>query len=96
MTPEKVFFFFAAPDCPLTVAVKGETILSPCYQAKIDAMMKGRRLGEGSAVGSKNYVIDRVGEIIESGVDEIMFGGLQTETPEEFERFEREVLMAFS
>ena len=31
------FFFFAAPDFPLTVAVKGETILSPCYQAKTDA-----------------------------------------------------------
>ena len=82
------------------VAEISKTILMPTLlsddQAKIDAMMKGRRLGEGSAVGSKNYVIDRVGEIIESGVDEIMFGGLQTETPEEFERFEREVLTAFS
>ena len=65
-------------------------------QAKIDAMIKGRRLGEVSAVGSKNYVIDRAGEIVESGVDEIMFGGLQMETPEEFERFENEILTAFS
>ena len=77
-----------------------KTVLMPTLlsddPAKIDSMMKGRRLGEGSAVGSKNYVIDRVGEIIESGVDEIMFGGLQTETPEEFERFEKEVLTAFS
>ena len=36
-------------------------------------MMKGRRLGEG-AQSDQNYVIDRVGEIIDSGVDEIMFG----------------------
>ena len=30
-------FLFSAPDFPLTVAVKGETILPPCYQAKTDA-----------------------------------------------------------
>jgi len=28
---------FSAPECTLTVAVEGETILFPCYQAKIDA-----------------------------------------------------------
>ncbi len=70
------------------------TLLSDDVSATA-AMIKGRRLGEGSAVGSKNYVIDRVGEIAGAGVDEIMFGGIQTEHPDEFVRFEEEVLSAF-
>jgi hypothetical protein len=36
-----------------------------------------------------------VGEFIDAGVDEIMFGGIQTEQPDEFSRFEEEVLGAF-
>ncbi len=76
-----------------------KTILMPALlsdnKAEIDALMKGRGLGEGSAVGSKNYIIDRVGEIIEAGVDEIMFGGILTDRPEEFDRFDEEILSAF-
>ncbi len=60
------------------------------------AMIKGRNLGEGSAIGSKSLIIDRVGEIIEAGVDEIMFGGILTDTPEEFVRFDEEILSAFT
>lgn len=59
-------------------------------------MIKGRRLGDGSAVGSKDYVIDRVGEIVDAGVDEIMFGGIQTEQPDEFVHFEEEILSALT
>ena len=59
-------------------------------------MIKGRNLGAGSAIGEKNYIIDRVGEIIEGGVDEIMFAGILTETPDEFVRYEEEILSAFN
>lgn len=76
-----------------------KTILMPTLltddRRTADAMLKARRLGEGSAVGNRNYIIDRVGEIIEGGVDEIMFGGIPTEHPDEFVRFEEEVLSAF-
>jgi alkanesulfonate monooxygenase SsuD/methylene tetrahydromethanopterin reductase-like flavin-dependent oxidoreductase (luciferase family) len=76
-----------------------KTILMPSLlsddKAACDALMQGRGLGAGSAVGSKNYIIDRVGEIIEAGVDEIMFGGILTDTPDEFVRFEEEILRAF-
>jgi alkanesulfonate monooxygenase SsuD/methylene tetrahydromethanopterin reductase-like flavin-dependent oxidoreductase (luciferase family) len=70
------------------------TLLSDDKEA-VQAMIKGRRLGDGSAVGGKGFIIDRVGEIIDAGVDEIMFGGIQTEQPDEFSRFEEEVLGAF-
>ena len=71
------------------------TLLSDDKEA-VEAMKKGRRLGEGSALGERNYIIDRIGEIIDAGVQEIMFGGILTETPEEFSRFEEEVLSAFN
>ena len=64
-------------------------------KAAVDAFMQGRRLGAGSAAGSKNYIIDRVGEIIDAGVDEIMFGGILSDQPDEFVRFEEEVIAAF-
>ncbi|MEM7016299.1 MAG: LLM class flavin-dependent oxidoreductase [Pseudomonadota bacterium] len=77
-----------------------KTILMPTLlsddQKAVDAMIKGRNLGAGSAVGSKSLIIDRVGEIIDAGVDEIMFGGILTDTPEEFVRFDEEILSAFS
>ncbi len=59
------------------------------------AMIKARRLGEGAAIGPKNYVIDRLGEIAGAGVDEIMIGGLNSETPEVYQHYEQEVLSAF-
>ena len=31
------FSLFSAPECTLAVAVEGEMILFPCYQAKTDA-----------------------------------------------------------
>lgn len=70
------------------------TLLSDDKKA-VEAMMTGRRLGEGSALGSKNYIVDRIGELIEAGVEEIMFGGIDTAEPDEFTRYEEEVLSAF-
>jgi alkanesulfonate monooxygenase SsuD/methylene tetrahydromethanopterin reductase-like flavin-dependent oxidoreductase (luciferase family) len=59
------------------------------------AFMAGRRLGEGSAAGTRNYVIDRIGEIIEAGAQEIMIGGLATDDIENFQRFDEEVIRVF-
>jgi alkanesulfonate monooxygenase SsuD/methylene tetrahydromethanopterin reductase-like flavin-dependent oxidoreductase (luciferase family) len=70
------------------------TLLSEDSNA-CEAMIKARRLGEGSAIGSKGYIVDRIGEIIDAGVDEIMFGGILTETPEAYLEYEAEVLSQF-
>ena len=57
--------------------------------------MANRRLGEGSAVGPKNYVLDRVGEIIDAGADEIMLGGIPTDDVEGYQRVAEEIPSAF-
>ena len=76
-----------------------KTILMPSLvsddSAACEAMIKARRLGEGSAVGPKNYVIDRIGEIIDAGVDEIMIGGLNSNTPEIYQQYQDDILSAF-
>ena len=75
------------------------TVLMPSMisddEAAAEAMIKARNLGEGSAIGSKSYVIDRIGEIIEAGAEEIMIGGLDTTHPHLFEEFDQEILSAF-
>lgn len=77
-----------------------KTVLVPSLisddKDECSAMINARRLGEGSAIGSKNYVIDRLGEMIDAGVDEIMIGGLNSHTPESYEQYEHDVLSSFS
>ena len=64
------------------------TVLMPTMvtddKAAAAHFMTNRRLGEGAAVGSKNYVLDRVGEIIDAGADEIMIGGIPTDDVERY------------
>lgn len=55
-----------------------------------------RSLGAGTAAGPKAYVIERIGEFIEAGVDEIMFAGLVTSQIEQYHRFNEEILAAFN
>ena len=54
-----------------------------------------RGLGRGTVAGPRTYVIQRIGEFIDAGVDEIMFGGLPTAKVEEYQHFDEEILAAF-
>lgn len=49
----------------------------------------------GSVAGPLNYVIDRIGEFVDAGVDEIMFGAIPTGHVEAFQRVEEEIVAAF-
>lgn len=75
------------------------TVLIPTMvsddKEKVAAFVNGRRLGEGSAAGPKNYVIDRIGEIIEAGADGIMIGGIPTDDLEQYELVAKDVLSRF-
>jgi alkanesulfonate monooxygenase SsuD/methylene tetrahydromethanopterin reductase-like flavin-dependent oxidoreductase (luciferase family) len=51
-------------------------------------------IGPGTVAGSASYIIDRVGELIDAGADEIMFGRLPND-PEVVQRFEEAVVAAF-
>ena len=55
-----------------------------------------RRLGEGTAAGPKNYIVDRIGEIIEAGAEGIMIGGIPTDDLEQYQRLSEEVLSSFN
>lgn len=51
-------------------------------------------VGPGTLAGPADYLVQRLGEFIEEGVDEIMFGGMQVEA-EDYARYDAEVLSAF-
>ena len=59
------------------------------------AFIASRSLGVGTVAGPKDYVIERIGEFMEAGVDEIMFGGLITAEIEQYHQFNEEILAAF-
>ena len=51
--------------------------------------------GIETVAGPAQYVIDRIGEFKEAGVEEIMFGYLPTGNTHVLKRFEAEILSAF-
>jgi hypothetical protein len=53
------------------------------------------RLGPGTVAGPRSYVIDRIGEFADAGVDEIMFGAIPTGNVERLQRFDEEIVAAF-
>ncbi len=60
-----------------------------------EGFIANRRLGAGTASGSKNYLIDRIGEIIEAGAEGIMLGGIPTDDLDQYTRVAEDVLSAF-
>lgn len=75
------------------------TLLMPILvtddQAKADAFIAARNLGEGTAAGPKQYVIDQIGMFKDAGMDEIMLTGIRTGDVERFQFIEQEILSAF-
>ena len=75
------------------------TVLMPTFvtddAAAADAFIAARGLGEGTAAGTKNYVIDRIGTMIDAGADEIMIGGIPTHRLDHYQLVAEEILSAF-
>ena len=75
------------------------TILMPVMvtddKAAAANFIASRSLGVGTAAGPKAYIIERIGEFVEAGVDEIMFAGLVTAQIEQYQGFNEEILAAF-
>ena len=86
-------------DCGRDPADIKKTVLMPTLvsddKAAVDAFVNGRRLGEGTAAGTKNFVIDRIGELIDAGAEEVMLGGILTADVENFQKIDEEILSAF-
>lgn len=72
------------------------TILMPTRltsdQATADRFIEA--IGPNTVAGSADYIIQRIGEFADAGVDEIMFGRLPNK-PDEFQRLGEEVIAAF-
>ena len=62
-------------------------------KARAERFIKG--LGPGSMAGPRDYVIDRIGQFVDAGVDEIMFGAIPTGDVEAIQRVEEEIVAAF-
>jgi len=74
-----------------------KTLLMPCYLTEdkglIERAVKG--LGPGTVAGSRQYIIDRIGEFSEAGVAEVMFGGIPSGDTALLQAFEQEIVSAF-
>ena len=73
------------------------TLLMPCYLTEDKDLIERavKNLGPGTVAGSRQYIIDRIGEFADAGIAEIMFGGLASGDIEQLEIFEKEIVSAF-
>ena len=69
----------------------------PCYLTEdknlVERMVRG--LGPGTMAGSRQYIVDRIGEFDDAGIAEIMFGGLASGDVERLQQFEEQIVSAF-
>ena len=84
-------------DCGRDPSEIRRTLLMPCYiiedKARIEQIVKG--LGEGTVAGSKQYIIDRIGEFQDAGIAEVMFGGIPSGNVALLQQFEEDIISAF-
>ncbi|MHA2129058.1 MAG: LLM class flavin-dependent oxidoreductase, partial [Promethearchaeota archaeon] len=62
-------------------------------EKKAEQLRKTR--GDWGLYGTKSFIIDRIQQYIDAGVEEIMFGGIASK-PERYEQIKDEILSAFS
>ena len=53
------------------------------------------RIGPGTLNGTADKIVQRIGEFIDYGIDEIMFGRRGDNDPEYFQRLDDEVIAQF-
>jgi alkanesulfonate monooxygenase SsuD/methylene tetrahydromethanopterin reductase-like flavin-dependent oxidoreductase (luciferase family) len=84
-------------ECGRDPAEIRRTLLMPCYLTEDKAFVERmvQNLGEGTVAGSRQYIIDRIGEFRDAGVAEIMFGGIGSGDVERLEMYEKEIISAF-
>ena len=73
------------------------TLLCP-LQVTDDQASEGafqKRWGPGAMCGSRSHVVDRIGQFVDEGVDEIIFGHLPTGNVEAYQRVEEEIVAVF-
>jgi alkanesulfonate monooxygenase SsuD/methylene tetrahydromethanopterin reductase-like flavin-dependent oxidoreductase (luciferase family) len=73
------------------------TLLMPLYVSDDRAAAERfvSALGPGTVAGPRSYVIDRIGEFADAGVDEIMFGAIPTGNVELLQSVDEDIVAAF-
>ena len=74
------------------------TALMPCLLTDDASAAKNweARIGPGTLGGTAEQIVERIGEFIEFGIDEIMFGRRGDNDPEYFQRLDDEVIAQFT
>lgn len=73
------------------------TALMPCLLTDDEAAAQEweERIGPGTLNGSADKIVQRIGEFVEFGIDEIMFGRRGENDPEYFQRLDDKVIAQF-
>lgn len=73
------------------------TLLMPCYLTENKGLIERavKNLGAGTVAGSRQYIIDRIGEFKETGISEIIFGGIASGDIDLLQKFEAEIVTTF-
>ena len=73
------------------------TLMMPLYLTEDQGLIERavKNLGPGTVAGPRSYVLDRIGEFIEAGISEIMFGGIPSGDTERLKQIEEEIVNAF-
>jgi len=84
-------------DCGRDPAEIRRTLLMPCFLTEnkelIDRVVA--EYGPGTVAGSKQYIIDRIGEFQDAGIAEILFGAIRSGDVERLKLYEDEIVSAF-
>ena len=67
-------------DCGRDPAEIRRTLTMPCFLTENKSLIESavKRYGEGTVAGPRQYIIDRIGEFQDVGIDEILFGAMET------------------
>ena len=84
-------------DCGRDPGEIRRTVLMPCYLTENKGLIERAvaSLGPGTVAGSRQYVVDRIGEFEEAGVAEVIFGALRSGDVPRLKQFEEEVVSDF-
>jgi alkanesulfonate monooxygenase SsuD/methylene tetrahydromethanopterin reductase-like flavin-dependent oxidoreductase (luciferase family) len=84
-------------ECGRDPAEIRRTLTVPCFltdkASLVEQMVK--TYGEGTMAGSRQYIVDRIGEFKDAGIDEIMFGGIASGDVKRLKMYDSEIVSAF-
>lgn len=84
-------------DCGRDPAEIRRTLTMPCFLTDKTSLAERmvETYGEGTMAGPRQYLVDRIGEFQDAGIDEIMIAGIESGDVERLKRYEEELVSVF-